>query len=998
MFNLENKITWKELAPSLQAMFKTLQSQITDVKNDINNINISLGDINDHLTQIDNDINEINTTIENNYNDLNQQITDINNNITTIIEDMAGEMMFLNLAPKIGYYQEDKIEVISKYNMNVTPSTDNNKIGCYGITSDSSNREVMYFLGNDGGYKAFSSGKFDIYYAYRYNDNTSFNYVNECIPIDDKMKSFDNEYNRINQLYTLGNGWMYISYIINNSSSRLCLIRDTSMDTEFSNATFKRLTILESNQNIIRYDNSVRYFPQYNKIVFITCINESNNAENQFRLRVADPDNNTILYTTDFYGPNRIAFLPPNSSYSFVSNADVKQLFGHTTNSSYAMYANGWTRSGFEYDFDNERLVLNKFIHFELFLKNTSAKETVQESKGSFKTFYHIPKSLITSNSGNVTLLNATTYDNGKSVYENQLRGLFIPDNKLSTNNVGFPMAGSTILQFQASYDEKNSRYYIIGTSRDRTYFRKGYRININRNPLIRDNNDEHFVLQNNISYHILSTGGNDNLYLTPPDTSLFGKTIYKYAVLNFIIFRGISVQNSNMKTPIIGSSNKFKRTYDKATFTYLNRTGYSIEPIMGTYMQLNTASNIYQNREYFTTILANGKPQYGFSYFKNDNSIPVHIFSVPSTMSESFVATSSYLIYTFPNLLDFFTGYTVNRLSNDKLEVKGYYNGYDVRIMNPQYNSLGNFFLCVAEVASSNAPDYEALYVCTLNVQTKKCKIYSDLTKFTNSFKHVSQLGVTQPNNFFDTDWKGFFEPLFSSSREVFITFFSEAHNALNYSGGRYYIKFNSDLTDIELCKNAISSGIFLYGTEAGGKETGVLYCEQFGALVFSNEGWGSEPLTIISQKPILPASEEADQSIDTLDNMLCNITTKSDIDLTLTSLNAKHIYQIYVQSSQGLVAYIPSIPIFLGGYFSIIENPIPVTLKPNSDNYIYIERDSNDRTSIIASSSTTRTINEGDKVFNKILCAKCTTNDSSIISVEYYRINTGYNDYSFN
>ena len=484
------------------------------------------------------------------------------------------------------------------------------------------------------------------------------------------------------------------------------------------------------------------------------------------------------------------------------------------------------------------------------------------------------------------------------------------------------------------------------------------------------------------------------------PDTSLFGKVIYKYAVLNFIIFRGRTVQNSTLKTPLIGTSNKFKRTYDKTTFSYLNRTGYSIEPITGTYMQLSTASNIYQNRGYFTTILANGKAQYGFSYFKNDNSIPVHTFSVPSTMSASFVATSSSPdpIHTFPNLLDFFTGYTVNRLSNDKLEVKGYYNGYDVRIMNPQYNSLGNFFLCVAEVASSNAPDYEALYVCTLNVQTKKCKIYSDLSKFTNNFKFVSQFGVTQPQNFFNFDWKGFYEPLFSSSREVFVTFFTDASYAAKYAGGRYYIKFNSDLTGIESCKNAINSGISLYGSEAGGRKTGILYCEQFGALIFSNEGYGSEPLAIISQKPMLPASEEPDQSIDTLDNMLCNITIKSDTDPTVTSLNAKHIYRIYTQSSQGLVAYIPSIPIFLGGYFSIIENPIPVTLKPNSDNYIYIERDNNDRTSIIASSSTTRTINEGDKVFNKILCAKCTTNDSSIISVEYYRINTGYNDYSFN
>ena len=77
MFNLENKITWKELAPSLQAMFKTLQSQITDVKNEVNNINISLGDINKSITQI-------NQTIENNYNELKGDITNIENNIEEI--------------------------------------------------------------------------------------------------------------------------------------------------------------------------------------------------------------------------------------------------------------------------------------------------------------------------------------------------------------------------------------------------------------------------------------------------------------------------------------------------------------------------------------------------------------------------------------------------------------------------------------------------------------------------------------------------------------------------------------------------------------------------------------------------------------------------------------------------------------------------------------------------------------------------------------------------
>ena len=89
MFNLENKITWKELAPSLQAMFKTLQSQITDVKNEVNNINVSLGDINDHLTQIDNSI----TNIEGDITNINNDISEINNNIeevTNITNNITG--------------------------------------------------------------------------------------------------------------------------------------------------------------------------------------------------------------------------------------------------------------------------------------------------------------------------------------------------------------------------------------------------------------------------------------------------------------------------------------------------------------------------------------------------------------------------------------------------------------------------------------------------------------------------------------------------------------------------------------------------------------------------------------------------------------------------------------------------------------------------------------------------------------------------------------------
>ena len=48
-FNLEYKITYDELSPSLQDMFKSLQNQISDNRNEINNLNDRCDDIDDRI-------------------------------------------------------------------------------------------------------------------------------------------------------------------------------------------------------------------------------------------------------------------------------------------------------------------------------------------------------------------------------------------------------------------------------------------------------------------------------------------------------------------------------------------------------------------------------------------------------------------------------------------------------------------------------------------------------------------------------------------------------------------------------------------------------------------------------------------------------------------------------------------------------------------------------------------------------------------------------------
>jgi hypothetical protein len=50
-----------------------------------------------------------------------------------------------------------------------------------------------------------------------------------------------------------------------------------------------------------------------------------------------------------------------------------------------------------------------------------------------------------------------------------------------------------------------------------------------------------------------------------------------------------------------------------------------------------------------------------------------------------------------------------------------------------------------------------------------------------------------------------------------------------------------------------------------------------------------------------------------------------------------------------------------------------------------------------IVAYASKKRFMKEGAKTFNKICIAQITTNSDSIIGMVYYRINIGYNDYTF-
>lgn len=115
-------------------------------------------------------------------------------------------------------------------------------------------------------------------------------------------------------------------------------------------------------------------------------------------------------------------------------------------------------------------------------------------------------------------------------------------------------------------------------------------------------------------------------------------------------------------------------------------------------------------------------------------------------------------------------------------------------------------------------------------------------------------------------------------------------------------------------------------------------------------------------------------------------SIDNAKNIDAFLKRQIAVTDYRFDVQGSSGLIAFIQSFPIYLGGYYSVV-NSKEIYLKPNADNYIYAERDSNDESKVNVTVELTKLSNINP--FNKVLLSKITTNGETSIAQETYDIN---------
>lgn len=89
------------------------------------------------------------------------------------------------------------------------------------------------------------------------------------------------------------------------------------------------------------------------------------------------------------------------------------------------------------------------------------------------------------------------------------------------------------------------------------------------------------------------------------------------------------------------------------------------------------------------------------------------------------------------------------------------------------------------------------------------------------------------------------------------------------------------------------------------------------------------------------------------------------------------RHQMYITTESATGLVAYVSNYPLFIGGYYTSTPSQ-SVSLKPNSDNYVYATKSTLDRTTVTLS---VRQVSLPSS-FSRVLLAIITTNATNIIS----------------
>ena len=292
-------------------------------------------------------------------------------------------------------------------------------------------------------------------------------------------------------------------------------------------------------------------------------------------------------------------------------------------------------------------------------------------------------------------------------------------------------------------------------------------------------------------------------------------------------------------------------------------------------------------------------------------------------------------------------------------------------------YNAVADNFVLVFNDKTNDSGSFQYsnyTFLAVLNKNGSLLRIYG-----TNMMDKYSQNWKTICNKIQNSngDYTGKIRTMtFTSADTACCNLYYQTDEYANRDYSNHYIEFNNNFDGMQMANgHKFEEKIYVQAMPAG---SGLIYSGPKLGLTFEGDRQDHTYQSFLTQLP--------------MPNIFGNTYTDTDMILR----GSYNRYKIQLKSSTGLVIYIPSTAIFLGGYYSQIDNPIPITLIPNAKNFVYVERDPNTR-EIKGSVLTERLYADGAKTFSKILIAEADTDSDSVTNILYHKINIGYNDYAW-
>ena len=917
-------------------------------------IEIERGSSTNYQVVYDETDSELKVGLSNNLKPLSIKEYSDNNisNTETNLNEQIYQNDYINDLPKIGYYQEDTIETISKYNMNIM---DYNGVNGSTITIDEYNNYVLYFKGSDGSYNK----SLGLYKATCSNLNSNFVFSNEPLSLD-----FLGDNKQINMILGADEDWIVIS-----TTDACCYLINTFYSTNSSMwRIYKDITniYIQCGQGNIR---GIRWFKDYDTIAITYWYSWATNATYCAYLAIYRYSDLTKLQLIGLENWSNHVYLSGN--YSFNKDKLV-QKYSDPDATAKATWSWGGLPVFLLYK-EKNCLIFHTYLYVTYW--NYDTKQAINEKQISIKMMYNIPQDVWKGISSNISTITENGENTSKVIVNENATMLNMKKQSVLATN---PFSDNNFINI--SYNTRTGKIFYSQKDRDSTivtYFRI---VDIDSNF-----NESNVIVPDRLGTAVTDFYGPVR-YLTPPDASLWGKQIYKFINIFDKTFIACLSMNDPTKQRVL-LVNKWQYV------SGIDKNAKCIEPVPGYYYDVTngikidqTSSSIYANIPFWNStnrsILGTIQTGHTFSGVSgwsttiNDDK-SVRYFITNNDVSKGLVVyevgytgDNAQFKLTYSKVIDI---PLPSKFSTAQQTVTG---STSLSRQGCFYNSNGDYWLVINKNISNDQSDPN--WGCIgFFILERNGTIHTFTPDFIKSRLNggLKDMYNTQ-QNYKPTYASGWYIGLatFTSKTEVLLN--SVCSYGMSTPTYSTIIKFNSNFTDFTMSYGYGASRGFDIGTFDGIR---IVYSGKKYGFTEQSNSYSFYPNTMRFQNKLMP--EDTDYDFD---------KAKSDL------ANNSNTYYMYLQSSQGLIAYVPSIPIFLGGYFEVIQNPIAVNLQPNTNNYIYLERDSSTK-KLKTYASTTKDIEEGSKQFNRILLARVLTDSANPIETEYYRINTGYNDYTF-